>query len=66
MCLAPGVFNAVFSAVDYYVQVIMAVLLEIIFSFFGAGFWSLGGTRLCSVSAPDFCPVYLIEKSERT
>ena len=56
MCLVSGILNAVFSAVVYYIQVIWLFYWKIIFSLFGAGFWSLVGTRLYSISAPDFCP----------
>ena len=54
MYVAPGILNAVFSAVVYYIQVIWLFYWKMMFSLFGAGFWSLVGTQLCSVSAPDF------------
>ena len=46
MYLPPWILNAVFSAVVYYIQVIWLFYWKMIFSHFGAGFWSLVGTRL--------------------
>ena len=54
--LAAWVLNAVFSDV-YYIHVIWLFCWKPIFSLFGAGFWSLVGARLCSVSVPYFCSI---------
>ena len=44
MYLAPGILNAVFSAFEYYIQVIWLFYWKMMFPLFGAGFWSLVGT----------------------
>ena len=66
MWLAPGVPNAVLSVV-YDIQVIWLFFYwKTIFSLFGAGFWSLVGTRSCPVKASDFCcqgSIFLIRKT---
>ena len=51
---AAAISSAGRGGVGYYIQVIWLFYWKMIFSHFGAGFWSLVGTRLCSVSAPDF------------
>ena len=48
MYIAPGIFNAVFSAVVYYIQVIWLFYWKMIFSLFGAGF--------CHWSVRDYVP----------